>query len=79
MVSWDLNKGPFPGSAGGLQWCLQGDPSAGLSFQLTHVGILVWFLAWPRMVAIQTVSPSEGRACDCLLTLGTTVEAQPHH
>lgn len=39
-----------------------------LSFHLTPVSTLVWFLAWPRMVEIKSVSPSEGRACDCLLT-----------
>lgn len=52
-----------------------GDPGTGLSFHLTPVSTLVWFLAWPRMVEIKSVSPSEGRACDCLLTFGITASS----
>lgn len=56
-----------------------GEPGTGLSFHLTPVSILVWFLAWPRMVESSTVSPFEGRACDCLLTLGITAHHQEWH
>lgn len=80
-----MNKEPFLGTvleacsgtflALGSQQRSQRNPEP---FSFTWV---FWsgFLVWPRVVEIQTVSPSEGGACDRLLTLSIMVEAQPHH